>query len=205
MPTGYTADVQSGKITELKDYALLCARAMGATIMIRDDPLDAEIPEFEPSPFYRDYLANTRNELAEFESMSVEDRKSLHDREHAERVATANKYIAEKDDHRKRYEAMLAKAKQYAPPTAEHQGLADFMVSQLEESIRFDCDGDYIWEQEKVKQPFEQWERERLESLRERIERYASEWEQEQSRTESRNRWIRQLRESLEADATVSV
>ena len=35
MPTGYTAAVCSGEITEIKDFALSCARAFGALITMR--------------------------------------------------------------------------------------------------------------------------------------------------------------------------
>lgn len=45
MPTGYTADVQSGKVTDFAEYAMNCARAFGALVLMRDDPSDADIPE----------------------------------------------------------------------------------------------------------------------------------------------------------------
>jgi hypothetical protein len=32
MPTGYTAKVNDGSITDLKSYALICARAFGASL-----------------------------------------------------------------------------------------------------------------------------------------------------------------------------
>ena len=47
MPSGYTEGVASGKVTEFKEYALLCARAFGACISLRDEPLSLEIPEFK--------------------------------------------------------------------------------------------------------------------------------------------------------------
>lgn len=204
MPTGYTDGVQSGKITEFNEYAMLCARAFGATILMRDDPLDAEIPEFEPSTFYRDNLDKAKKELAAFESMTSDERRNMHEQEHAENVATAEKYIAERNVQRHRYEAMLEKAKAFTPPTAKHEGLAKFMVEQLRESIESDCDGDY-WENEKVKTPFDEWETQRLESLRKNIGRYAEEWQKEQTRTEGRNRWVRELRKALEAGETLPV
>lgn len=202
MPTGYTEGVQSGKVTELREYAMLCARAFGATM--RDDPLDAEIPEFEPSTFYRDSLDQAKKELAEFESMTSDQRRAMHEQEHAEKVATAEKYIAERNEQRQRYESMLEKAKRFTPPTAEHEGLAKFMVEQLEQSIDHDCGGDY-WENEKVKTPFNEWENQRFESLRRNIGRYAEEWQKEQTRTEGRNRWVRELRKALKTGETLSV
>lgn len=50
MPTGYTAAVEDGTITEFDDFAWQCARAFGALIMMRDDPMSAPIPQkFEPT------------------------------------------------------------------------------------------------------------------------------------------------------------
>lgn len=37
MPTGYTASVQEGKVTEFRDFAMECARAFGALVMMRDE------------------------------------------------------------------------------------------------------------------------------------------------------------------------
>ena len=45
MPTGYTANVEDGTMTELRDYALLCARGIGFTLPIRDEPFETPLPE----------------------------------------------------------------------------------------------------------------------------------------------------------------
>ena len=44
MPTGYTYDLYDGKDIEFPDFVMKCARAFGALIEIRDDPMDAAIP-----------------------------------------------------------------------------------------------------------------------------------------------------------------
>lgn len=71
MPTGYTEAVQSGEVTEFRDFALRCARAMGALIMMRDDPMDAPIPdEFKPSDWNRKQLDKARFRLADVQCWS---------------------------------------------------------------------------------------------------------------------------------------
>lgn len=40
MPTGYTAGILDNKITTFSEFALLCSRAFGATIHMREDDLD---------------------------------------------------------------------------------------------------------------------------------------------------------------------
>lgn len=70
MPTAYTANISKG-IT-FKEYALLCARNFGATITMRDEPLDAEIPEFQPSDYYVKRISEIKkdiNTLENYESM----------------------------------------------------------------------------------------------------------------------------------------
>ena len=47
MPTGYTSGVATGEIKDFKTYALQCARAFGACIMLRDEPMSDEIPKFK--------------------------------------------------------------------------------------------------------------------------------------------------------------
>lgn len=55
MPTGYTAAVCDGKITEFPAFALQCARAFGALITMRDDAMNAPIPEeIKPDTSYYD-------------------------------------------------------------------------------------------------------------------------------------------------------
>lgn len=66
MPTGYTADVADGKITDFVEYALQCARAFGACIMLRDEPISSEIPEFQPSDYNANALAEAEKTLSRF-------------------------------------------------------------------------------------------------------------------------------------------
>lgn len=50
----------------------------------------------------------------------------------------------EKDELNKiKMDSFLEKAKAYVPPTENHQGIADFMIEQLEKTINFDCNSTY--------------------------------------------------------------
>lgn len=196
MPTGYTADVADGKITDFTEYAIQCARAFGACIMLRDEPMSSEIPEFEPSDYNAKALAKAEHDLSHFLAMNESQRRELHQAEHAKNVETANRGIAEKKEQLARYNAMLEKALQFKSPSPEHENYAKFLVSQLEESIRFDCGGSYYNE---LKQPiaFEAWQSNRIKYLHLEIEYHRKAHREEVERTESRNRWVRQLKESL--------
>lgn len=196
MPTGYTAGVADGTITDFTDYAIQCARHFGACIMIRDEPLSSEIPEFQPCDYNAKALTDAEETLSQFLAMKESKRRELHAAEHANNIEAAERGIAEKSEQRQRYEAMLAKAKAFRVPSPDHDNYAKFLVSQLEESIQWDCDTSYY---DEIKQPmsFESWQSKKIKDLHRDIEHHRKSHREEVERTESRNRWVRQLKESL--------
>ena len=197
MPTGYTESVKSGQVTEFSDFALRCARAFGALIEMRDEPLTAKIPErVEPdTTYYDDSIETARRRLRELESMLPEEanKESRAEREQNLREIEERKERRKAD--RMRYEAMLSKVRQWEPPSAEHVGLKEFMEKQLVDSIDFDCDDTYD-----KPDPFmngEEWRAEQIRKARKDIDYLTRERQKEVERTESRNAWIRQLLDSL--------
>ena len=196
MPTGYTSGVADGKITDFKTYALQSARAFGACIMLRDEPLGDDIPEFEPSDHHAKRVAEANKELADFIAFSEDQKLVMYADEMARRVNDANDRIKENDEQRKRYEAMLAQAKAFKAPTPDHQEYAKFLVSQLEESIRFDCGGDY-YEQRLNVPTYDEWVEQKLEILIRDIKYHREHNADELKRTASRNKWVADLKNSL--------
>ena len=138
MPTGYTAPVQDGTVVEFKDFAMQCARAFGGMIHMREDSQKAEYRPATVSDYYPNAIESTLAEIAEVEAWTAKDamiaaltawgRNLVADAEARKRSAA----------YKERYDAMLAQVATWEPPTEEHQGLKDFMVSQLEDSIKFD-------------------------------------------------------------------
>lgn len=144
MPTGYTADVQNGKVTEFSDFAWKCARNFGALIMMRDAAWDTPVPaRFEPPDYHLKRLDEVRSTISTLTGMSDDEVAEACARDYAAAVATWEERQAERAIERGRYEAMLTNAREWLPPTPDHQGLKDFMISQLEESIRFDTSSRY--------------------------------------------------------------
>lgn len=195
MPTGYTADVQGGKVTDFSAFAMQCARAFGALIMMRDDPADAPIKDFEPSMYNLEAKRKAEAELMALRSMTVEEIRAAYRAEQDKATRYRDEYLQRKETERVRYEAMLAKVRAWEPPTAEHVGLKTFMVEQLVESIKFDCGGD--WTPEIPYDGPDKWWQEQVSSAERAIARHAAEHEKEIERTEGRNRWVRELRASL--------
>lgn len=193
MPTGYTAYVQDGATFE--EFVWRCARNFGALVTMRHDPAGDPVPEsFTPSTYHVDRIAEVERELAELEAMTSDGAKTraAEDREAAkQRNAERMAKVAE---IRRKYEAMLDQVRAWEPPSTDHENLKRFMIDQLRESIDFDCreyrepmptlDG-AVWLAEK---------RER--GLRD-LGYHHKEHGKELERVEQRNRWVRQLRESL--------
>jgi hypothetical protein len=196
MPTGYTAGVADGTIADFNAFVMGCARAFGALILMRDDPMDASIPErFEPSSFYANRLAEARGRLEMLEAMTPEQAQVARDKAHDEAVAGWKRREVNRVETRNRYQAMLAQVVQWEPPTLEHQELKTFMIDQLHQSIEFDCSSEY--DTRPVTPPAEQWLSEQRQTARRDRERYLVEHAKEVERTEGRNRWIQALRDSL--------
>jgi hypothetical protein len=190
MPTGYTTDIKNG-IT-FPQFAMNCARAFGALVTMREEP-NAEIPEeFTPSSYHLNKLLEYEDEL-----------KNLH-KVDAERLAR-EEYIKEKEDNqfyeeskhdlKRKYEDMMRQVIIWVPPTSDHVELKKFMIEQINSSMSFDC-GDYPRKEVRLLTEKE-WLKKKKAQLLHDIAYHAKEYGEECERTEKRNKWIRQLRESL--------
>lgn len=199
MPTGYTAAVVDGKLSDFPTFAMECARAFGALVMLRDEPAGAPIPErFEPSDFYAKRLDQLREELRILRLGDCEEVRARYESAMRERANSAKDSRQRAEIAKSRCLAMLEHVKVWTPPTPDHAGLKTFMVQQLEETIRFDGDTDAQWFA--FDQPeFAPWREKRIAELQRDIERSREEYLKECERAEQRTKWVKALRESLGA------
>lgn len=196
MPTGYTAPVQDGTVTDFADFAMICARAFGACITMRDDPSDAVIPEqFAPSDYNAKALEKATAELAELEAMTPVERQVAADNANAAAIKAWDDYEAKKSIQRARYEAMLEKAREWSPPTSEHDGMKEFMIQQLTESIRFDCGEPY--DKRPSPKSVDDWFAKALAEANRNVAYYAKAQAEEIERARQRTKWVADLRASL--------
>lgn len=197
MPTGYTYPVTEGKITDFNEFAMSCARAFGALIMMRDESSDAEIPtEFKPSTYNADKFVEARKRLAELNAMTEAQAQLAADADFAERTAAQEKYTAEIEASNARLLAMQEKVMAWAPPTANHTEMKSFMLEQLSISMREA--GSWFTP---TKLDGKEWLAEQTKKTIKDIERHASEQAAEEARVAGRNEWLKQLRASLTTPA----
>lgn len=200
MPTGYTHCVQDGSVTEFREFALRCARGMGACVMLRDDPLDDGIPETLPTEgeYHTAQINELKQRLGELRRMSLADAEKAATKEYDDALKRHREYLDEKELQRQRYEAMLAEVDKWIPPTDDHRGLKDFMVSQLRESINFDCSTTYVTAPVPAASGAA-WLSDKISDCERDLKHHAEERAKQQTREASRQAWVDALRASLTA------
>jgi hypothetical protein len=197
MPTGYTAEVGSGETTDLATWAMVCARGMGALVTMRDCDANAPIPEFfEPSDYNQKRVAEIDEKLAALRAMSPEEREAASQADYRERVASAERYMVEREQQRTNYLAMRAKVVAW---TGEPEGIKKFMLSQLDESIAFDCPPNRVYYGSTDPQTPDEWYAEQEAKLIKERAYHVKGDQEERERTAARNLWLAQLRASLAA------
>lgn len=197
MPTGYTAGLKIN--TPFKEFALQCARGMGALITMRDDPHDARIPdEFKPSMFYKEHLEKSEAELARLKGLTEEGWHAEYEK-YSKTTVTDRTRTREKDkDQAAIYKRMITLAEAWVPPTPDHDGMKKFMLEQLRSSLDHDVFGEEYMDKWRKVKTYADWKVERLSGAARSVALDAQHWEKEQERTRERNEWVRALRESLE-------
>jgi hypothetical protein len=190
MPTGYTHAIGTGEITTLKQFALQCARGMGACITMRDDPWDAPLPErFEPqTKYYEEKLAAAKALLAELDNLTLAECQARAKTDYAARLERHEQYRREREAENGRYEAMLSQVRSWH---TEAEGIREFMIDQLQISIiphssppPLELSG-------------EEWLREERLSAMHDIAYYEKAIADEIHRVAGRNIWLAALRRSL--------
>lgn len=199
MPTGYTAAIKDGITFER--FLLDCARAFGACIELRDEPGGGEqIPErFEPSDYHIKALTEERAALAAVLAMTPAECERAAAKAYDDAETNRVMRLQEKAELRAAYETMLEKARKWTPPTDSHRGLREFMVSQIVESIRFDCGTSY-YETPTVRKSSGEWLAAEIAAKKESIAYHQREHAAEVQRADERTAWVQALRQSLKGD-----
>ncbi len=196
MPSVYTELIQEG--CSFNEFVMKCARAMGACVMMRDDPVSTPIPErFAPTDYYAMKLDESKKELSRLKEMSQEEAED----EAKNQFQTELKHLEERMEKNRqiynKYNVMLQKIDRWIPPTEDHLGLKDFMKSQVKESMDFDCDARYYTNIVVENLTGESWRSKNINKLLGEIDYYYIENQKELTRVEARNVWVKQLRNSI--------
>jgi hypothetical protein len=194
MPTGYTAELID-KGQDFRTFALTCARAFGACIMQREDPMNEPPKKQEPTDWHVKRLAEAKDKLARLKAMSAEESRAHGEQLRQEAVQSAEGYLAKNQAENERLDGMAVQVRAWLPPSEDHEPLKAFMLQQIDVSRN----GDYArksLEDAKAKTPEAYFVEAVSEAVRS-VSYHTEENAKEIERAESRNRWIERLYESL--------
>ncbi len=196
MPTGYTAELME-KGMEFKPFVLQCARAFGALIEMRDDPMDAPIPEkFEPDDYYTKGLAEATQEQTRLQDMTDDEKIAFGVQTREENIASHQKSLANATTENERLSEMARQVKAWKPPTSEHNGLKEFMLDQIKISMHdLSYSHQYLKEAEE-KSPISYYAS-AVSSEAWLIDYHTKENLKECKRAKDKTEWVKQLRMSL--------
>lgn len=199
MPTGYTAAI-ADDIT-FDNFAMQCARAMGALVMMRDEPTGAPIPaRFEPSDYHTNKIAEASATLERLAGMTADEAAQAANDAYEEAIAKQAVAIRRNDMLREKYNDMLAKVEAWQPPSIDHDEFKKFMVEQITSSLSLDCNNSYYHNQTHTKPTGAEWLAQKEAKARKDITYHEAENTKEVDRNEGCNRWLKELRDSLEIE-----
>lgn len=201
MPTGYTAPVQDGEITEFADFALSVARGFGPLVLLRDHDSSLESTKrfieegayLETDTHEQKLIAEYVTRLAQLRAMTDEEALAAAQAQADARKASNEESKAKAALTRERYEAMITKVEAWQPPTEDHVEFKEFMLKQLRDSIPHDCG---YWEMD-VPPASLAWRDRQIEELQRSIESIEKRIEEQRERNIARRAWVEALLESL--------
>lgn len=199
MPTGYTAKVQNGEITDPKEYILNCARNFGALIHMRDSD-SCEIEKRKVDNYYLERMESSIKDYQDFIKLSDDEIEKRINKEYDEAVLRQEKGLNSFYEHEKRYQDMIEKVSEWVAPTGDHVQLKDFAINQLKTSLEYDC-SDYLRKSylKKIeKQTIEEYKASMIQNYLEDIEYNSKHYKEELERVKEVNKWIDELINSFE-------
>lgn len=137
MATGYTHPVKDGEITTLSAFIARCAPAV--IYQMRDYTAGAPIPQVDAQDMLRAQarLTDAELEVDHWTTASGHELAAARDEHAAEWLAHLKEANQQNQDTLSRYTRMRTQVRAWEPPP-ELEGLRDFMMGQLDESIKWD-------------------------------------------------------------------
>lgn len=198
MPTGHTSIIKDN--TTLEEFVMSCARAMMPLVRMRDEAHDAPIPEkFEVSDYYKNAVNTNKTALDMLLALKGSAVKSVYEAKYKEQVEWHKKEVAKRKALKKAYGKMLKKVNTWKPGKAL-EPLKKYMTDQLITSIEHDCDLTYLKKPER--QDPKVWLEKSIETAKNDVAYSTKNYNEELTRTQFTNDWLKDLRASLKPTKT---
>lgn len=199
MPTGYTAGILDGSIKNFSQFAKKCMRAFGAASHMRDDESSKPYEPRIPSTYHKECMEEAIKELEIANSITEKDiiEKIKNDRSKNRKYHLGK--IKEINENKIKIDSIIKYAETWTPPTDEHQNFKKFMLQQLIDTKKWDCDTKYhddaLKEMEVI--DVEKERRSMIESAEYDIEYHTKEYKEEIKRCNEANKWAEDLLKSI--------
>ena len=204
MPTGYTAGILDGKVNTFEEFSTVCTRAFGATIHMRDNPMDSPYEPRTPSDYHTNSIQSKRERLEEIESMSDEKIVEDFNTQLEEDLKYHQTKMEEDKRNLEKLNSMLESAKSWIPPTEDHQSFRNFMIEQIESTIKVDGDPSYHTNKMvEIKKQMEEginpkeYREETIQEIKSQISYHETEYQKELVRCKDSNDWMDKFFESI--------
>jgi hypothetical protein len=203
MPTGYTAGIIDGTTETFQDFAKQCMRAFGATIHMRDESMNKEYVPRTPSDYHIKALKTANEKLNQAEKLTDSEIIASRKKQIKESRTYHTERIKEIKKARVKLDEFLIKARDFKPPTKDHEGIAKFMIEQIVTTI--DHDGDTKYHDDELSKIDSQLENINAADIRKDmiadanwdIEYHTKEHNAELKRCEDSNKWVTELLAAL--------
>lgn len=196
MPTGYTADVVDGKITDVTDFAANCARGFGAFMHMRDENGDAELhyPKSPYDSYYVKALDEARSKKNLWYAQSEQHRYCEWSTYYTDTLKSRVKSDADNAIKRTRYDSMIAQVEVIDVPE-ELKNFKDFMLEQLNDSKKFDThdDNDEFTNNWYRPKEYAEWCADKEKTVNRDVDYYTEELDKDWERYENQLAYIDQM------------
>ena len=194
MATGYTARIESG--ASFEEFVLGCAG-----LDLHDEPGHAHAHQSALSCDY--HLVARKKAVAEFariKAMTNKECKEAAEKEYLTEEKYKRDAVAKNRSNLEKYSKMLEQVNAWTPPTGDHQNLKDFMIKQIDMSIKYILDFQPLAYCEPMEKPtfsVSKWKKKRLTKIAEEIAYRTKAYGEELDSAKKRSLWIQQLFDSL--------
>lgn len=202
MPTGLTCGISEGMV--FKEFVLSCSKQFGALIHMKDLSSDTPIIKQEIDPYYSESVKKAEKDYNNYIKLSQEEKERRMKDEWISGIDHHKKEIIKRRKLEEKYIEMLKKVKNWISPSEEHIKLKQFMIDQINDSIKYDCiteyhyktikryDG-YLCDEETIKIQIYEFKLSLSQTVTNAIESEVAHIEA----VKKNNKWVSQLIESL--------
>ena len=198
MPTGYTSEVQEGKIS-FENFVLKCARQFGACASQRDDDISTKPKKIQVSSHHKTELVRAKNKLKALKSKSNKALQEEFDKTIKDGIRNAQNELKNTIIETENYKKMLTQVENWQPPSPDHENLKKFMTDQLKSSLEFDDMKDYYTRDmiSLQSETFVSWRTQIFDSAKKDVKYHEEALQKEINNVKKQNKWIDQLYSSL--------